>query len=100
LQGAEWEGVKITFHHFDLEPPYTAGCLSDYLELATVDIHGTRTFRGRFCGGFLPPPVLLLHPTLELVFRSNHAGHHDGFFASYEFIDEGEECLNAEFIIA
>ncbi|OXA50256.1 CUB domain-containing protein 2 [Folsomia candida] len=88
LQGEAWQGVKITFYYFDLEPPYSAGCLNDYLELNTVDTKGQRTFRGRYCGKHAPAPILVLHPVVELVFRSNHAAHHNGFAASYEFVDE------------
>lgn len=89
LQGEAWQGIKITFIHFELERRYgSVGCLNDYLEVNTVDIHGQRTFLGRFCGGALPSPILVLHPTAELVFRSNAAVHSNGFVATYEFVDE------------
>jgi len=88
LQGEAWQGIKITFLQFDLEPRYSAGCLNDYLEINTVDVRGQRTFLGRFCGMQLPGPILVLHPTAELVFRSNHAVHSTGFVATYEFVDE------------
>lgn len=88
LQGEAWQGIKITFLHFDLETRYSAGCLNDFLEINTVDIHGQRTFLGRFCGAAVPGPILVLHPTAELVFRSNHAVHSNGFVATYEFVDE------------
>jgi len=81
--------MKITFHDFDLEPPYTAGCLSDYIDLDIYDLRDRMTFHRRFCGGSLPGPLLVLHPKAKIVFRSNHAVHHRGFFATYEFVDEG-----------
>ena len=74
-------------------------CLTDFLEIATIDLYGRRTFRGRFCGGILPGPLLLLQPTVELKFSSNHAVHRSGFTATYEFVDEGCDMKKIRFPI-
>ncbi|CAG7822474.1 unnamed protein product [Allacma fusca] len=89
LQGSESQGIEIIFHDLDLEPPYTAGCLSDYIDLDIYDLRDRMTLHKRFCGSTLPSTLTVLHPKAKLVFRSNHAVHHRGFLASYTFVEEG-----------
>lgn len=109
----QWEGIRIEFHSFDLEPPYTAGfvdtllikdhalliitfncsCLSDFIMVATEDVTGLRTIAGRYCGQQIPPPLLAMQPKVEILFTSNYAHNHRGFSASYTFIHEGSRYV-------
>uniref|UniRef100_T1IVI7 CUB domain-containing protein n=1 Tax=Strigamia maritima TaxID=126957 RepID=T1IVI7_STRMM len=87
FEGEAYEGVQIAFTVFDLEPPYKTGCLMDYVDISTINIHKVKYLVGRYCGRHVVSP-LVSFPTAEVKFRSNHAIQHSGFFGTYEFLDE------------
>ncbi|XP_057377794.1 uncharacterized protein LOC130699540 [Daphnia carinata] len=88
FHGRKWEGIRIQFHTFDLESPYTVGCLSDFVSITTEDVSGLRTVAGRYCGQQTPPPLLAMQPKVEILFAANYVHHHRGFSASFSFVDE------------
>ncbi|XP_046459954.1 uncharacterized protein LOC124206274 [Daphnia pulex] len=88
FHGRKWEGIRIQFHFFDLESPYTVGCLSDFVSITTEDVSGLRTVAGRYCGQQTPPPLLAMQPKVEILFAANYVHHHRGFSASFSFVDE------------
>ncbi|XP_063601680.1 tolloid-like protein 1 [Penaeus indicus] len=95
FQGEMFQAVQITFHSFELQKPYKAGCLSDYLDITTVDVTGVKEFVGRYCGSEVINPLLTLHPRLELLFVSNLAVQARGFTASFTYMHEGESlCMS------
>ncbi|CAG0878577.1 unnamed protein product [Darwinula stevensoni] len=82
------EGISIQFTHFDLEPPYEAGCLNDYVDISTFSDVGFKSFIGRYCGSNLPPEILVIHPKVELYFSTNLVLQHRGFTGVYSFLPE------------
>ncbi|XP_076050968.1 uncharacterized protein LOC143031256 [Oratosquilla oratoria] len=88
FRGNSSQGIKILFTKFALEEPYRSKCLSDYLDISTVDHTGVRWFQGRYCGSEIKTPFQTLHPQVELLFVSNQAVADVGFSASFAFTEE------------
>ncbi|XP_055930480.1 cubilin-like [Argiope bruennichi] len=86
--GHEFETLKLVFFIFDLEPPYTKGCLTDYVDISTITASNMKELVGRYCGSKVDTPLQSMHPKAEIIFRSNHIIQHKGFFGMYEFKDE------------
>nr|XP_042901635.1 zinc metalloproteinase nas-39 [Parasteatoda tepidariorum] len=88
FMGHDFETLKIIFHIFDLEPPYSKGCLTDYVDVSTITASDVKELVGRYCGKRIDSPLLSMHPKAEIIFRSNHIVHHKGFYGTYEFREE------------
>ncbi|KAI1301813.1 CUB domain-containing protein 2 [Halotydeus destructor] len=88
FSGQKYEVLNITFFVFDLEAPFTKGCLKDYIDISTVTAFNVKKLIGRYCGKEVPSPLLSMHPRAEIIFKSNHVVNNQGFHAMYNFIDE------------
>ncbi|XP_042903223.1 CUB domain-containing protein 2-like [Parasteatoda tepidariorum] len=88
FQGKDHETLRLTFHHFDLEAPFKKGCLTDYVDVSTITIVGSKFLVGRFCGNDIPNSMLFMNPRAEIIFKTNHVIHSKGFHGSYHFQDE------------
>ncbi|XP_035218757.1 cubilin-like isoform X2 [Stegodyphus dumicola] len=88
FQGKEHETLKLTFHVFQLEPPFKKGCLTDYIDISTITIIGSKFLVGRYCGKDIPGSMLFMNPHAEIIFKTNHVIHSKGFHGSYHFQDE------------
>ncbi|XP_077538750.1 neuropilin and tolloid-like protein 2 [Haemaphysalis longicornis] len=88
FKGQESETLKITFLHFDLEPPFSKGCLNDFVDISTISVSNVRQLVGRYCGVDVPVPLLTMKPRMEIIFKTNHAHERTGFFGMYQFTDE------------
>ncbi|GFY50066.1 CUB domain-containing protein 2 [Trichonephila inaurata madagascariensis] len=86
--GHDFETLKLDFEAFDLEQPYSKGCLTDYVDISTITASNVKELVGRYCGNKIDSPVLSMHPKAEIIFRSNHVIEGHGFFGTYEFKDE------------
>ncbi|XP_023215452.1 membrane frizzled-related protein-like [Centruroides sculpturatus] len=86
--GTDFETLNLTFHTFDLEPPYSKGCLTDYVDISSITFFNVKELIGRYCGSEIPTPMITMHPRAEIIFRTNHIIHHRGFHGIYEFKDE------------
>lgn len=66
-------------------------CLYDYIDIFTIDVDNIKHFEDRFCGKKQPEPIISVHQTVELVFKSDYKpAEHTGFVGKYEFIDESK----------
>ena len=65
-------------------------CLTDYIDISTITAFKVKRLIGRYCGDYVPSPLLLMHPQLELIFTTNHAINNQGFHGYYEFVDESK----------
>ncbi|GBM23633.1 hypothetical protein AVEN_117385-1 [Araneus ventricosus] len=88
FQGKEHETLKLTFHEFDLEAPFKKGCLTDYIDVSTITIIGSKFLVGRYCGDDIPASMLFMNPHAEIIFKTNLVIHRKGFHGSYHFQDE------------
>lgn len=88
FKGQESETLKITFLHFDLEPPFSKGCLNDFVDISTISVTNVRQLVGRYCGTEVPVPLLTMKPRMEIIFKTNHANERTGFFGMFQFTDE------------
>ncbi|CAN7936882.1 unnamed protein product [Ixodes hexagonus] len=88
FKGQESETLKITFLHFELEPPFSKGCLNDFVDISTISVTNVRQLVGRYCGTDVPVPLLTMKPRMEIIFKTNHANERTGFFGMFEFTDE------------
>lgn len=86
--GKEFETLNLSFHVFDLEAPFSKGCLTDYADISSISIQNEKQLVGRYCGSQSPFSLLFMHPIAEIIFKSNHVVHHRGFHGKYEFTDE------------
>ncbi|KAL1481009.1 hypothetical protein MTO96_050553, partial [Rhipicephalus appendiculatus] len=86
FKGQESETLKITFLHFDLEPP----CLNDFVDISTISVTNVRQLVGRYCGVEVPVPLLTMKPRMEIIFKTNHAHERTGFYGMYQFTDESK----------
>ncbi|GFQ81646.1 CUB domain-containing protein 2 [Trichonephila clavata] len=86
--GNDFETLKLDFEAFDLEEPYSKGCLTDYVDISTITASNVKELVGRYCGNKVDSPMLSMHPKAEIIFRSNHVIEGQGFFGMYEFKDE------------
>lgn len=65
-------------------------CRTDYVDISTITITGNKFLVGRFCGAKIPESMLFMNPHAEIIFRTNHVLHGQGFHGSYLFQDESE----------
>ncbi|KAG8193869.1 hypothetical protein JTE90_011429 [Oedothorax gibbosus] len=88
FQGKEHETLRLTFHEFMLEPPFKKGCLTDYIDVSTITIIGSKFLVGRYCGHEVPSSMLFMNPRAEIIFKTNLVIHSKGFHGAYHFQDE------------
>lgn len=91
-----FQHVKLSFRTFDIEDCRKCSC--DYVEV--FDHVGPRKISlGKFCGNVIPGPFYSSQQTLSVVFKSDDAGGHTGFRASYASVLPGSVCRNASQIV-
>ncbi|GFT26223.1 CUB domain-containing protein 2 [Nephila pilipes] len=86
--GNDYETLKIYFVVFDLQPPYISGCLYDYVDVSTISAAEMKELVGRYCGNKTGVPLFSMHPKIQMIFRTDHVGEHQGFYGMYEFRNE------------
>ncbi|OQR73232.1 suppressor of tumorigenicity 14 protein-like [Tropilaelaps mercedesae] len=69
----ESETLRITFYEFELEEPFRKGCLNDFVDISTISVANVKQLVGRFCGTYVPIPLLTMKPRMEIIFKANHA---------------------------
>ena len=68
------------------------------MDIFTIDIDRMKDLEDRLCGTEIPEPIVSLHLTVEINFKSDYTGTiHKGFLGHYEFIDESKCYLFATF---
>lgn len=79
--GQESETLRITFYEFELEEPFQKGCLNDFVDISTISVANVKQLVGRFCGTYVPVPLLTMKPRMEIIFKANHARSAKGRYA-------------------
>ena len=68
------------------------------MDISTITASNVKELIGRYCGDRIDSPLLSMHPRAEIIFRSNHIIHHQGFHGTYEFRHESKLYKFLEFI--
>ncbi|XP_050392278.1 membrane frizzled-related protein isoform X2 [Patella vulgata] len=82
--------IEVEFDYFELEEKGEGDsiCRFDYIDVFSVDRMGYRTRLNRFCGKEIPPTIISVQPSLEIVFVSDYTKISSGFSAHFTFLDD------------
>ncbi|XP_029168402.1 cubilin-like [Nylanderia fulva] len=82
--------IQLTWLSFNLESH--TNCIHDYVKLYEIYTSPDENIIATYCGSNKPPDLMTQERTLTIIFRTDSSISHDGFAATYVFVDVSKVC--------